>query len=80
MSWKEKRDELVELIKKVSDMYGGDDPSWLKSYTQEVIGKNRYNLESAICDFKMELFKHHYQVKNGELVYATEKAIINNTR
>lgn len=55
-SWKEQRDELVRLIKKVSEVYGGDDPVWLKEYTKEVIKIYMADLSVPIKCF--ELLQH----------------------
>lgn len=46
--WKEKRDYLIQLIKKISDQNGGDDPLWLKAYTEDIVNKYRENLEIPI--------------------------------
>lgn len=51
ISWKCKRNQLEGLIKKVSDLNGGDDPEWLKAYTQEVIDKWQDNMDAAIDCF-----------------------------
>jgi len=47
-TWKEKRNLLVELIKKVSDLYGGDEHAWLTRYTHEVIKQNKHDLDVPI--------------------------------
>jgi hypothetical protein len=48
-SWKEKRDHLAKLIKKLSDKAGGDDPQWLKEYGLDLINKYTDNLEVPIA-------------------------------
>lgn len=35
--WIAKKNQLCSLIKKVSDVYGGDDIDWLRDYCKEVL-------------------------------------------
>lgn len=51
-SWKDKRNHLSKLIKKISDKYGGDDSVWLKEYTSDVIIKYTDDLDEAIRCFE----------------------------
>lgn len=51
-SFKKKSDSLFDLIKKVSDYYGGDDVEWLRKYTNEVIKNNSEDIDRAIECFK----------------------------
>jgi hypothetical protein len=51
-SWKEKRDYLCKLIKKVSDEHGGDDIEWLREYAKDVIKKYSNDLDVAIVAFE----------------------------
>jgi len=51
-SWNEKKDQLVLLIKSVSEIFGGDDLSWLSEYIEEVIKDNKGDLDKAIDCFK----------------------------
>lgn len=46
------RRRLVELIKEVSDLNGGDDPAWLAEYTAEVLKDWSDKLHSAIICFE----------------------------
>jgi len=48
----EKKDYLVFLIKSVSTSFGGDDPSFLAEYIDEVIEDNKGDLDKAIDCFK----------------------------
>jgi hypothetical protein len=50
--WIAKKNELCSLIKKVSDLYGGDDLVWLKEYAKEVIEVNRDGLDTALACFR----------------------------
>jgi hypothetical protein len=47
-AWKIKRDRLAILIKKCSDMFGGDDQKWLKEYGLELINDWKDNLDVPI--------------------------------
>ncbi len=47
-SWKENAQRVKDLIKRVSDKYGGDDPDWLDRYFHEVIVQNSTNLQAVI--------------------------------
>ncbi len=49
LSWKENAQTVRELIKRVSDKYGGDDPDWLDSYFHEVIMQNSTSLETVVA-------------------------------
>lgn len=52
ISWKERKNYLCKLIKKVSDEYGGDDSEWLREYAKEMINRYRDNLEVPIGCFE----------------------------
>lgn len=47
-----KKNILRILIKKVSNIHGGDDPEWLEEYIQEVISKYKNNYDTAISCFE----------------------------
>lgn len=51
-SWMTKRKEIIELIKKISDVNGGDDPQWLKEYTDQVLVDWAHNYDSALTCFE----------------------------
>ncbi len=51
LSWKENRNLLVKLIKKLSDLYGGSDLDDLKVYAKEVINSHENDLEIPIACF-----------------------------
>jgi hypothetical protein len=51
-SWMTKRKELQELIRKVSDKYGGDDVEFLKEYTQDVLNDCAADYDRAIRCFE----------------------------
>lgn len=51
-SWKGRRDYLCQLIKGISDHFGGDDIGFLREYVKEVINEHRDNLEKAIRAFE----------------------------
>ncbi len=50
-SWKKKKVNLIELIKKLSDYYGGDDEAFLKEYCDEIINKHKNNLDVPLNCF-----------------------------
>jgi hypothetical protein len=52
LSWKEKRAYLIKLIKKLSDLCGGDDLAWLKLYMQDVLDGYAENFDVAIRCFE----------------------------
>lgn len=52
-SWKNKRNELCKLIKKVSDQHGGDNIEWLRSYAYDVVVANKDDLDKAIECFRL---------------------------
>ena len=52
ISWKERKNHLCKLIKKVSDKYGGDDTEWLREYAKEMINRYRDKLEVPIDCFE----------------------------
>ncbi len=49
--WVTKKNQICFLIKKISDCYGGDDIDWLKTYCDEVIKKNRNDIQKALDCF-----------------------------
>lgn len=51
-SWIDQRNELCDLIKKISDGYGGDDKDWLMSYVRDIIEKNKNDLEVPLMCFR----------------------------
>lgn len=56
--WKEKKNHLCKLIKKLSDKEGGDDREWLKEYAIDLIKKYTDNLEEPIlaCEKLLEQY------------------------
>lgn len=54
-SWKEKRNYLFELIKKISDNSLGDDSAFLKEYCLFVLHRYRSSLDEAIMCFESQL-------------------------
>lgn len=50
--WIAKKNELCSLIKKVSDLHGGDELLWLKEYAIEVIEVNKDGLDTALACFR----------------------------
>lgn len=50
--WIAKKNELCNLIKIVSDGYGGDDVDWLRDYAKEVIDAHQDDIMPAIECFK----------------------------
>lgn len=51
-TWIEKRQQLCELIKQVSDNHGGDDPKFLKEYTEQILEDYKFKLDEALLCFK----------------------------
>lgn len=51
-SWKEKRNEIYNLAKKISDYYGGDDIDWLREYCADIILSNKNNLDIPLNCFR----------------------------
>jgi len=51
-SWKDQKIYICELIKQLSDHYGGDEIIWLRDYAKEVVEQNKDGLESAIVCFE----------------------------
>lgn len=49
--WIAKKNECYALIKKVSDLYGGDDVVWLREYAKEVVETYKDDLGTAIDCF-----------------------------
>lgn len=54
-SWREKRNYLLELIKKVSDNALGDDSVFLKEYCLFVLSEYRSCLDEAVMCFESVL-------------------------
>jgi hypothetical protein len=53
--WIAKKNEICNLIKKISDHYGGDDIEWLREYAKEVIAENRDDIQKALdCFWDLE--------------------------
>ena len=46
-SWKDQIFYLRKSIKKLSDIYGGDDPEWLDGYIDDVLKKCNYDVRAA---------------------------------
>jgi len=51
-SFQSKKIKLANLIKNVSDHYGGDDIEWLRIYAQEIISANINQIDKAILCFE----------------------------
>lgn len=51
LSWRQKRNRIVYLIKFLSDYYGGDDIEWLRDYAREVLETNKDDLDGALSCF-----------------------------
>ncbi len=51
-SWRDKRNRLCEMIKKVSERYGGDDREWLREYAADLINCHTENLDVPIACFE----------------------------
>jgi len=51
-SWKEQKNKLCNLIKMISDHYGGDDLDFLRSYCAEVINTYKDDLKTALQCFE----------------------------
>lgn len=47
-----KKEELKNLIKKISDYYGGDDAQFLSDYIDDVINEWSHDLDRAITCFQ----------------------------
>ncbi len=43
---------LISLIKRVSQLYGGDDGEWLRQYTNEVLSEWSQDMDRAIECFE----------------------------
>lgn len=53
--WISKKNHLCSLIKKVSDLWGGDDVNWLREYAREVVECNKDDLQTALhCFMNLE--------------------------
>lgn len=65
LSWQDKKKRIIELIKLISDFYGGDDPRWLKSYSDQIIKGNTYNLDKALACFEDLWTKCELKVPRG---------------
>lgn len=51
-SWQDQRRRLFTMIKKVSDLHGGDDVEWLREYAKDVIKIYSNDLQTAINCFE----------------------------
>lgn len=58
-----KEEELKNLIKKISDYYGGDDTKFLSDYINDVINEWKHDLDKAIACFS-DLEKHSFPANN----------------
>mgnify|MGYP006330160461 CR=1 len=52
LSWKEKRDELVRLVKKVSEQCGGEDGQEMEDMCNGYVKKYRDDLDKALNAIK----------------------------
>lgn len=52
ISWQQKKNELKQLIKLISDQYGGDEIEWLKKYAKDIISKYANELDVPIRCFE----------------------------
>lgn len=58
--WEDDKLLLCYLIKKCSNLYGGDDLEWLKGYAREVVALHTSDLGRAILCFKaLVAFREH---------------------
>lgn len=55
-SWRDKRNRLCMMIKKISDRYGGDDRDWLKDYANDIIFEYSENLDVPISCFESLIY------------------------
>jgi Asp-tRNA(Asn)/Glu-tRNA(Gln) amidotransferase B subunit len=46
--WLVKKNQIIALIKKISQHYGGDDEKWLKDYCEEVIEENKDDIQKLL--------------------------------
>lgn len=54
-SWKDQKNEIYFLIKKISDNYGGDDLNWLREYAVALIDAHREDLMPLLlCMLSLE--------------------------
>lgn len=47
-SWRDQKNLLCRTIKAVSELHGGDDIDWLRSYCREVVENSTENLQAAL--------------------------------
>lgn len=53
--WIAKKNQVLVLIKKISDHFGGDEENWLKSYSEDVIELNKLDIQKALnCFWNLE--------------------------
>ena len=69
-SWKNKKNTLCKLIKRISDLHGGDDLAWLTAYAKQVLRDWANHLDSALICFQ-DL------AEQAEIIYG-EKLVMKN--
>jgi hypothetical protein len=66
-SWKDQKDELCNLIKQVSDAYGGDEKDWLRQYAKDILEIHKEDLDKpilALRDISRGIYKKHPESQN----------------
>lgn len=51
-SWKDQKLYICEMIKQISDYYGGDDVEWLRDYAKLIIEQHKDDFSKAISCFE----------------------------
>lgn len=51
-SWREQKNEICQLIKQISEHYGGDDLIWLRGYANDVIMNHKDDLSVPLACFR----------------------------
>lgn len=51
-SWKDQKLHIFNMIKNISDYYGGDDAEWLKDYANLVIERHKDDLSIVVACFE----------------------------
>jgi hypothetical protein len=73
--WITKKNQVCVLIKKISDMYGGDDVEELREYCREIVEVNRDDIQKALdCFWDVESRLKYYprmEVPRGTMAKET---------
>lgn len=59
-SWKDQKLYICEMIKQISDYYGGDDVEWLRDYAKLIIEQHKDDFSKAIECFEDLLAQTKY--------------------